>query len=60
MIFFIENIIKLIFLYLIAKIECVEETNLKYLLKLHGNTHYLNYYYTTLFFNSEKESQTFL
>ena len=60
MIFFIENIIKLIFLYLIVKIECVEETNLKYLLKLHGNTHYLNYYYTTLFFNSEKESQTFL
>jgi hypothetical protein len=49
-----------IFIYLISKNNSIDLLGSKFVLNINGNSHYLNYYYTTLFYGNKKENQTFL
>lgn len=49
-----------IFIYLTSIINTIDLLNSKFVLNINGNSHYLNYYYITLFFGNKKENQTFL
>jgi len=45
---------------LFYNIQSIDLLNSKFVLNVKGNTHYLNFYYTTLFFGKERQNQTFL
>ena len=49
-----------IFIFLCSKILSIDLFDSKFVLNIRGNSHYLNYYYTTLFYGNKKENQTFL
>lgn len=47
-------------LNLFYNIQSIDLLNSKFVLNVNGNTHYLNFYYTTLFLGKERQNQTFL
>ena len=49
-----------IFIFLCSKILPINLLDSKFVLNIRGNSHYLNYYYTTFFYGNKKENQTFL
>ena len=57
---YLTNKFVMIFLYLLYAIKSIEETNLKFILNIKGNTHFLNYYYLTLFIGEKRQNQTYL
>ena len=58
--FLLINIFLFIFIYLSFKIKSKEISDSKFVLNINGNSHYLNYYYITLFLGEKKENQTYL
>ena len=45
---------------LFYNIQSIDLLNSRFVLNVNGNTHYLNFYYTTLFLGKERQNQTFL
>ena len=50
----------ILFFFIPSKINSIDLINSRFVLNVNGNSHYLNFYYTTLFLGKEKENQTFL
>ena len=57
---YLTNKFLMIFLYFLYAIKSIEETKKKFILNIKGNTHFLNYYYLTLFVGEKRQNQTYL